>query len=648
MIGREDEVKEYRTRIWIFQVPIVIGFFILVGRLFFLQVIKGNELRSFSEANRLKKEKVVAARGRIYDRNGKVIVDNRAAFDVVLVSQYYSYHEDENRRLASALKMDPQEFERKLSKINRGPSYAPGLLKSDVSKDLIAAIETAPSGFLGVDIESNVQRKYLFGEVGAQLLGYISEVGKKDIKSDPKLQMGDFIGRTGLERFFDSALRGQDGIGYVEVDARGRRRASENSDKILGYFSQTEPSPGNSLYLTIDIDLSNRAYQSMKEHEFNGTVVALDPRSGEVLALVNLPSYDPEKISGREVDPNLWSRIQKNPDRPMRNRAIQDIYMPGSTFKTIVGIAALAEKVAKRSTGMDCHGFIKTGNHKLNCWKTHGWTDFVKALRESCNVYFSQLGAQLGIEAIANYARLFGFGSVTGILPNGEQKGLIPDSDWKLKALKQEWLPGETLSAAIGQGFVTITPIQLVNAYATIANEGARFKPFLIRRIERPNGELLEEFKPEKQADIKLDPEVWKAVKEGLFEVVNRPGGTAVVSGRSQKTIISGKTGTAQVRGFSDISRVKNCMALPEKQRHHGWFVGYAPKDQPEIAVVALAEHSCHGSSAAPIVRDVVEAYFDKINLEKGIPVDEVSKKNVKNSGKPKKSIQVPFDEMDE
>ena len=644
MIGREDEVKQYRTRIWVFQLPMVLGFIILVGRLFYLQIVRGEELRSFSEANRLKKEKVIAARGRIYDRNGKVIIDNRAAFDVVLVSQYYSYEESENRRLASALQLNFDDFEKRLSKINRGPSYAPGLLKADISKDLIASIETEPNGFLGIDIENNVQRKYHYGEVSAQLFGYVSEVGKKDIKAYPRLQLGDTIGRSGLERLFDSDLRGEDGIGYVEVDARGRRRLSEKSDKVLGYFSQTEPHPGNSLYLTIDIDLSAKANQSMKEHEFNGTVVALDPRSGEILAMVNQPSYDPGEISGREVDPVLWARVQKNKDRPMRNRAIQDIYMPGSTFKTIVGVAALAEGVAKKGTGMDCHGFIKSGSHRLNCWKTHGWTDFVKAIRESCNVYFSQLGAQLGIDLIAKYSRLFGLGNPTGVLPTGEQKGLIPDTEWKQKTLKQEWLPGETLSAAIGQGFVNITPIQLVNAYATIATEGTRYKPFLIRRVERPNGDLVREYKPEKQAQISLAPEVWKAVKEGLFQVVNQPGGTAVVSGRSKKVIISGKTGTAQVRGFSDISKVKNCMALPVNQRHHGWFVGYAPRENPEIAVVALAEHSCHGSSAAPIVRDVIEAYFDKLNLEKGIPVPEEPKVASKN----KRGIQIPFEERDE
>jgi len=644
VIGREDEVRDYRTRIWAFQFPVILGFTILVLRLFYLQLIKGEELRRFSEANRLKKEKVIAARGKIYDRNGKVIIDNRAAFDIVLVSQYYSYEEKENKRLASALKLSPADFEKRLSKINRGPSYAPGLLKADVSKDLIAAIETSIFGFQGVDVENNVQRRYPYGEVGSQLLGYVSEVEKKDIAANPQLQLGDYIGRTGLERLFDSELRGLDGVGYVEVDARGRRRKSERSDKLLGYFSQTDPSPGNSLYLTIDMDLSAKAHESMRSHSFNGTVIAMDPRTGEVLALVNQPSYDPSRISGREVDPEVWSRLQSNPEKPLRNRAVQDIYMPGSTFKTIVGIAALAEGITKQSRGMECHGFLKSGNHKLNCWKTHGWTDFTKALRESCNVYFANLGSELGVDKIAKYARLFGFGERTGVLARGENKGLIPDSEWKVKALKEEWQPGETLSVAIGQGFVTVTPMQLVNAYATIANGGTRFKPYLIRRIEKLNGEPVQDFKPEVQAKIDLPGKVWETVKDGLFEVANRPGGTAIVSGHSKKTTISGKTGTAQVRGFSDISKVKNCMALPVKDRHHGWFVGYAPKENPEIAVVALAEHSCHGASAAPIVRDVIEAYIDKQNLEKGIlPKDEKAP-----AVKQVKGHQLPFEEMDE
>jgi len=645
VIGREDEVKPYRERLWIFQLPIFIGFLILISRLIYLQVLRGSELKRFSEANRLKKEKVVAARGRIYDRNGKVIVDNRAAFDAVLIPQYFSSDAKEKSRLAQALQIPEQNLSEKLNKINRGPKYSAGLVKADVDKEVIAAIETSSGEFLGVDIESNVHRKYLFGEVGAQLFGYISEVGKKDLQKNPQLELGDFIGRTGLEHYYDNQLRGIDGVGYVEVDARGRRRLTNNAN-VLGYVSTTEPTPGNSLYLTLDIDLSLKAHQSMKHHEFNGTVIALDPRTGEVLTMINLPSYDPGQLSGREINPKVWNRILGNPDRPMRNRAVQDIFMPGSTFKTIVGIAGLAEGVVKKKGSINCEGFIKTGTHKLNCWKTHGVTDFVKAVRESCNVYFAQLGAELGIDTIARYSKLFGFGQPSGVVPMGEQKGLIPDSQWKKEKLKADWFQGETLSAAIGQGYVTITPIQLVNAYAAIANNGVRFKPFLIRRIERPNGELIKEFKPEQELDIRLESSVWKEIQEGLFQVVNSKGGTASYSGRSSKTVISGKTGTAQVRGFSDISKIKNCNALPFNQRHHGWFVGYAPRENPEIAVVALAEHSCHGSSAAPVVRDVIESYFDKINLEKGIPVEAVSYQ--KQSIRKKKEYQIPFDEMDE
>lgn len=645
MIGREDEIRPFRNRIWVIQIPVLLGFAILISRLTYLQVFRGSELKRFSEANRLKKEKVVAARGRIYDRNGKIIVDNRAAFDTVVVPQYFSGKDGAEKRLASVLGITDDELKERLSKINKGPKYSAGLLKADVDKEVIAGIETAPEEFTGVDIESNVHRKYLFGEVGAQLFGYISEVGKKDLERDRDLQRGDYIGRTGLEHYFDRDLRGADGVGYVEVDARGRRRVAENAN-VLGYVSRTDPTPGNSLYLTLDIDLSEHAFNSMRENEFNGTVIAIDPRSGEVLTMVNLPSYDPGKLSGREISSKVWNRILNNPDRPMRNRAVQDIFMPGSTFKTIVGIAGLAEGVVEKKGSIKCEGFIKTGGHKLNCWKTHGTTDFIKAVRESCNVYFSEIGAELGIDTIARYARLFGFGQASGVIPMGEQKGLIPDTQWKKDKLKADWLPGETLSASIGQGYVTITPMQLVNAYAAIANDGIRFKPFLIRRIERPNGELIREFKPEQETEIRLDKNVWRAIKEGLFQVVNKKGGTASYSGRSGKTVISGKTGTAQVRGFSDISKIKNCMSLPVNQRHHGWFVGYAPKDNPEIAVVALAEHSCHGSSAAPIVRDVIEAYFDKQNLERGIPVEKAS--DAKKLLPKRKEIQIPFDEMDE
>lgn len=610
MIGRENEIRLYRDRVGLFSVFMVGALLLLLSRLFYLQILKGEDLRRFSESNRLKKERLSPTRGVIYDRQGRVIVENRAAFDVILLSQYYPFTPDVDERLAKAIQLSPEELEKRLAKARRSKTFHPFVLKADVSKDVVAAISMDAEGFPGIDIEASVQRRYPFAEMGAQLLGYIGEVDTSDLKSDASLQLGDTIGKMGLERTYDSALRGRNGVGYVEVDARGRRRLTQEGQKLLGYVNREDPKPGQNLHLTMDIDLETVATRAMQGRKFYGSVVALDPRSGEILALVNEPAYNPGAISGREIDSEMWRALSQNEFRPMRNRAIQDHYPPGSTFKLFVALAALKEGIANRDTKVTCKGSMQFGSRRFNCHKVHGTIDFVGAIRESCDIFFYQLGIQLGVDKIAHYARLFGFGNRTGLGIAGEQKGNIPDSEWKLKRYGEPWQPGETLSVAIGQGYVDVTPMQLVLGYSAIGNGGFLYRPFLIRRIERPNGDLIKEFKSELIRKIDIPTDAFDAVKEGLYEVVNSIRGTGIRS-HSQKTVLSGKTGTVQVKTFSNIRSVK-CDALPYNERHHGWFVGYAPREKPEIAVVAIAEHSCHGAVAGPVVREVVEAYFDK------------------------------------
>ena len=356
MIGREDEVRGYRERVKIFNFIVLFMFSLILSRLFYLQVMKGDELRKFSEANRLKKEKLQATRGVIFDRNGKVIVDNRAAFDVVLLSQYFKSNPRTNARLAKALGMSDEELQKKLKKIDRSPSFYPILLKADVSKDILAAIEMDAEGFPGVDIEATVQRRYPYKEIAAQLLGYVGEVDPKDIKQDSQLQPGDLIGKMGIERNYDKFLRGSNGVGYVEVDAVGRRRKSEGAEKLLGYVAQKDPDPGENLYLTLDADLQVAAANAFKSRNYLGSAVAIDPRSGEILALVNYPSYDPEAISGREIENKTWTDLSENKERPLRNRAIQDHYPPGSTFKPLVALASLAEGVGNNTYRRELRG----------------------------------------------------------------------------------------------------------------------------------------------------------------------------------------------------------------------------------------------------------------------------------------------------
>lgn len=612
MIGREEEIRLYRDRVNLFYFIVTAALSLVLLRLFYLQIVNGEELRRYSEANRLKKERLFPPRGIIYDRNGAVIVDNRAAFDVVLFSQYYPFDETTNSRLAKALQLSLEELERKLSKARKQAAFHSTLLRANVPPDVLAAIEMDAEGFPGVDVEPTVQRRYPHGDVAAQLLGYVGEVDTGDVKEDAskKLQPGDYIGKMGIERYYDRHLRGENGIGYVEVDSRGHRKKAEQGERLLGYSAQTEPVPGHNLFLTIDLDVQLAAAKAMRDRNFNGTVVALDPRSGEILAMVSFPSYNPGLISGREVDQKIWGSLSQNPERPLRNRAIQDHYPPGSTFKLLLSVAGLAEGVINPKSTINCAGHWQFGSRRFHCWKRHGLVDFFRSIRESCDVFYYQVGDKLGVDRIAKYARLFGFGAKTGIRLSGEQTGLIPDSEWKKKTFKDIWHPGETLSVAIGQGYVTVTPLQLVTAYSAIGNGGFVYRPYIVRKIEQKNGKTIRDYQPELLRKIEVPPEIFDAVKEGLYEVINTPGGTGVRSG-SNYVAISGKTGTSQVRSFSEIMKQK-CENMPVKDRHNGLFVGYAPRENPEIAVVAVAEHSCHGSIAGPVVKDTIEAYLQK------------------------------------
>lgn len=612
MLGREGEIKGLKGRVNFFIAIVSIVFALITGRLFFLQFVMGDTLRKYSEANRLKKEKLFAPRGIILDRNGDVVVDNRASFDVVLISQYYPFTESVNRRLAKVLDLSLEDLKRRLEKAKQTPVFYPTLIKADVSKDTIAAIEMDSEGLPGVNIEASVVRRYQYGKAAAQLLGYVGEVNQRDIEAYPKkeLRPGDYIGRAGLERVYDSDVRGLDGVGYVQVDARGRRRAPEHGEELLGFVTHTEPVPGNNLYLTLDIDLQAAAERAMTSREFLGSVVALDPRNGEILAMANLPSYYPASISGKQISPKVWRELGSDKNRPLRNRAIQDHYPPGSTFKLIVAAAALAEGTANLQTGSECRGAIRMGRRTIHCWKAHGWVDMLKSIKESCDVFYYRLSQQLGVDLIAKYARMFGLGSQTGIRLLDEQSGIVPDKAWKKRRFKEPWQPGETLNIAIGQGFVATTPIQLAVAYGAIANLGFVYRPYIVKRIEGRGGEVIEEFRPELVRKVDIPPEIFKTLKKGLWRVVNEPRGTAYRS-RSKIVEMSGKTGTSQVRRFRKIMSYK-CSELDRKDRHHGLFWGYAPPEATEIVVVAVGEHACAGSKVAPVVRDVINAYFEK------------------------------------
>ncbi len=637
MIGREQETRKFRDRAAWFNFVVLFFFGLVVLRLYHLQVMMGSELRRYSEANRLKKEKLFPPRGIIYDRDGKVIVDSRASFDVVMIAQYYPFTEKVDKRLRKVLGMSEEDFERKIRKARKEKSFHPVLIESDVSKDVIAAIEMDTEEFPGVYIEASVQRRYPYEAISSQVLGYVGEVNDKEIKSYSRfgLEMGDYVGKVGLEKTYDEYLRGVVGAGYVEVDARGRRRRTEEGKKLFGFAAQTEPVEGSALHLTLDMDLGVAAYEAMKKNEFNGSVVALDPRNGEVLVMLNFPTYDPETISGREVSSKVWAQLSQDEQRPLRNRAIMDHYPPGSTFKLFMAVAGMAEGLIHKDTKVDCKGYMRLGNRKFHCWKKHGIVDLTRSIKESCDFFYYKVGLDLGVDLMARYARMFGLGEKTGINLPGEESGLIPDSKWKMERYQTPWQKGETLPTVIGQSFVLATPLQMANAFAALGNGGFAYRPYLVKRIVNQKDEVVREFKPELHRRAQVDPQILDLAKQGAYEVVNEPKGTAWWS-RSRMIGFAGKTGTSQVRRFDNIKAIK-CPEMPYADRHHGWFVAFAPKKNPQIAVAVVAEHNCGGARAAPVARDVIEAFVKKypipeeeLLIPKALPAPREVAKDIK------------------
>ena len=636
----EQEAKEYLPRYrWIYT-AIALAFFIIFCRLWYLQIIQGQLLRNFSERNRIKETKISAARGVILDRQGQVLVDNLPGFEVTITPQYASNLKETAQLVSRVLKMDAQKIIRKVknSKRRNGPFY-PFRVKDNLTREQVFRLKLVRLNHPGLEVRETILRNYPLKENGAQLFGYVGEISrsqlpvlnKKRPKGTPKLEQGDIIGKNGLEKTYESRLRGESGVSYLEVDARGRELSKSNSnvDQVLGGIARFRPArPGSNLQLTIDRDIQEAAKKAFNDAGKIGGLVALRP-NGEIIAWVNSPSFNPNDFS-KGISNKLWKKLINDPFHPLRNKVIQDHHSPGSTFKPIVAIAGLQEGLITEKTTHNCKGFMRFGRRSYHCWykNGHGRVNLARAIEQSCNIFFYKLGAALGIDRIAKYAKLLGMGSRTGILLSNEVPGLVPTTQWKLKNKGEEWQPGENLSNSIGQGFVLSTPLQMALAYSAIGSEGRLPHPRLVQKVLDDQGSSLPYPDSKKELDIsenrkKLKPgeafiskNAFSQVKEGMRLVSNGPRGTA----RHWKipgVQIAGKTGTSQLFSFSADQIYSKCDEKPIRQRHHGWFVGFAPHDKPVITVAVLAEHSCAGSSgAAPVARDVIKAYLTKYHPE--------------------------------
>jgi penicillin-binding protein 2 len=476
----------------------------------------------------------------------------------------------------------------------------------------VAVVETHALDLPGVMTEVTPVRQYLNGEMTAQIIGFTGEVNREELdrNTTDKLTSGDLVGKFGIEKFLDSHLRGKSGAEQVEVNVAGK------SIRSLGRIPAT---PGDNVVLTIDSALQEAAWSAIGD--WAGAVAVLDPRNGAVLALVSSPSFDPNLFNGG-ISHDDWETLANNPRHPMENRSISGQYPPGSTYKTVVAAAALEEGLITPETTFYCNGTFELGDRVFRCWqeKGHGNANLHRAIVESCDVYFYNLGKMLGVDRIAVYARAFGLGAPLGIDLPREKSGLIPTKQWKLSRLRQSWQMGETISIAIGQGYNLVTPLQLANAYAVLANGGVLYRPRLVKQLESSDGHVVKVFEPEKQGVLPVSPRNIQIINQALWGVVNEKGGTGYILKRKEQDVC-GKTGTSQVIGLPQDAKARKAKRVSADFRDHALFVCFAPYRNPEIVVAVILENAGHGGAmAAPVARKVIETYFARKQLPKTQP----------------------------
>lgn len=580
----------------------VAGTFCLIFiRLFYLQVVNGDELRRLSKNNCIRLKSTDPSRGMIFDRNGTLLVDNRPAFDLNIVLKDAKPIEQTVKKLSKYINVPESELMAKIENDKTVSSYKPIILKKDIGRDTLAAVEVRKFDLPGVAVDVKPRRHYVEPQTAAHLIGYLSEINADELNSGeyPGYTVGDYIGKYGIEKIFESFLQGKRGGRQVEVNVMGQ---------VVRILKTVDAQPGQNLYLTIDLRVQKKAEELLKG--VAGAVAAMDPQTGQILALASSPSFD-QNIFVDGMSHEQWDSLVSNPLRPLENKAIQGEYPPGSTFKIITAIAGLEEGVIDKNTILFCPGWYKYGNRVYRCWKHagHGDINVVKALAESCDVFFYQVGQKLGIDRLSMYAIASGLGSPTGIDLDHESAGLIPTAEWKKRRIGIDWQGGETLSVAIGQGYDLATPLQMLDFIAAVANGGKIYKPLILKSVYSSEGSVILESKKQLVGKLPVSKQTLQIIKEGLWDVVNNRKGTAWIA-HVDGLDISGKTGTSQVVGRSKEHGLSE-EELAHELKSHAWFVAFAPSEDPKIAVSVIVEHGGHGSSAAaPIAREVIKTYF--------------------------------------
>lgn len=572
----------------------------LIGRLYYLQILEADRYKKLSEENRISLRLLPPPRGVIVDRFGNPFAVNKKNYRVVVVAEQTADLGKTLDALGQIIQLDDYDRRRTLKEVSRKRPFLPVVVRENLTWEEVARVEVNTPDLPGVTIESGQSREYVLGDAAAHVIGYVGAVSEQELGDDPLLEIPGFrVGKNGIEKTYDLALRGKAGTSEVEVNSLGR---------VIRELNRDEGKPGLEMALTLDRDLQQFAVNRLGEE--SGAVAVVDIHTGEVLVLASTPGFDPGVFS-QGMTEAYWHQLTSDPKGPLNNKVIAGQYAPGSTFKTMVALAALDAGVVTPDHRVSCNGQVALGNAVFHCWKKggHGLLDMHGGIMHSCDVYFYDVSRRVGIDRIAAMARRFGLGAASGIDLPGERPGLVPDSNWKLATTGVSWQPGETLVAGIGQGYMLATPLQLAVMAARIANGGNAVVPHLSRELvdhDRTGPRQSPNWAPvgASQAAIKI-------VQDGMIAVSNTPGGTAYAARIPMAGFeIAGKTGTSQVRRISKAERltgVKKNEDLPWEQRDHALFIGFAPISQPRFACAVVVEHGGGGSkAAAPIARDVM------------------------------------------
>ncbi len=602
MLKRDEKLPA--IKLTIVQCAIVGVLLVLLFGLWRLQVVGAENYRTLAEQNRIRKVPMLAPRGKLFDREGRLIVDNYPSVSCFLIREQGHDVNADLPMIANGLHMTVEQLQAILKKYRAAPKYQPLPLKQDITPDEQEFIEAHRDEFTELETVDEERRLYPRDGFAAHLIGYVGEVSEDMLNSgDPRYayyEPGDVVGRSGIEESYDALLRGKDGSRDVIVDSHGRE---------VGKLGSEPAQAGQSLRLTIDLDIQRAAENALGER--NGAIIALDPHTGEILAMVSRPAFDPNQFAVR-IGRDEWSRLLADPHHPLLNKAIQAQLAPGSTFKIIMSTAGLGEGIAQ-DMKVNCAGGATFYGHFFACDHHHGVVDIQHAIPWSCDTFYYTLAQRLGIDTIAKYAHALGIGRKTGIDLPDETTGIMPSTQWKMKTFHEKWYAGETISVGIGQGAVAVTPIQLLRAISGVASGGALKRPHLVFPDQIPANykqAVLESFPGSDDANVAIAPESWQTITDGMFEAVNGGGYSTAAASRLDGIDFAGKTGTAQVVGCGD-THVKGGARTP-----NSWFVGMVPRRNPEIAVVVLQEHGDWGSLSAKIAQAIVTTYVNKKRLQ--------------------------------